>query len=224
MLEFSALLRYLHGMPTGSAPLRPRRRDFQSISRRILDAARQIMAERGPEALVVSEVAQRAGINRSTAYQHFRTRDELVGAVMTEIAEEISRMLVEPRPLGERIHHMAHFFVQHPEIARLTLHQLLSQNPLPRSGWETYVGEVRRLTSGSRAQPRIDAERLANVLMAIGILWPLLARTQVESERELHGATDRLIREVERLLIHGALRPEAWPDLVSDTDAEGDPT
>ena len=33
----------------------------------------------GPEALTVSSVARAAGLNRTTAYQHFRTRDELVG-------------------------------------------------------------------------------------------------------------------------------------------------
>jgi AcrR family transcriptional regulator len=33
---------------------RPRRRDFEDNRRRILDAARLILAERGPEALTVS--------------------------------------------------------------------------------------------------------------------------------------------------------------------------
>jgi len=171
------------------------------------------MAERGPESVTVSEVAHQAGLNRTTAYQHFRTRDDLVGAVIAELAGEVTKMLVEPMPIGDRIDHMARFFVDHPEITRLTLHQLLSLTPLPRQGWERYIGELRKLAASRRAQPGVDPEMLGYVLMCIGILWPLLARMEYEDEEAARAATWRLTREVKRLLLHGVLRPEKWPDL-----------
>ena len=73
-------------------PPRARRSDHQLTRRRILDAARRLMGEQGPESLTVSGVARAAQINRTTAYQHFRTRDELVGAVMAEVSREVGEL------------------------------------------------------------------------------------------------------------------------------------
>ena len=199
-----------------------RRRDYQSNRRRILAAARRLMAERGLEAITVSEVAHRAGLNRTTAYQHFRTRDELVGALLEELTDEVTGMLVEPRPLGERIDHMAAFLVEHPEIARMTIHQLLSDSPLPRQGWERYVGELRRLASGRKARAGVDAEMLAYVFASVGMLWPLLARVDYEDAEGRRRATERLTRELKRLLLHGVLRPEAWPELAQKVQRRGE--
>jgi len=199
-----------------------RRRDYRSNRRRILAAARRLMAERGLEAITVSEVAHRAGLNRTTAYQHFRTRDELVGALMEELTDEVTGMLVEPQPLGERIDHMAGFLVEHPEIARMTMHQLLSDNPLPRQGWDRYVGELRRLASGRKARSGVDAEMLAYVFACVGMLWPLLARVDYEDPEARRRATQRLARELKRLLLHGVLRPEAWPELEPRVPRRGE--
>ena len=68
-------------METASPPDRPLRSDAQESRAALLLAARELVAERGIDALTVSGVAQRAGLNRSTAYQHFRSRDELIDAV-----------------------------------------------------------------------------------------------------------------------------------------------
>ncbi len=85
------------------APAPPRRRDFEQNRARILRAALALAAERGPESLSVSEVAHRAGINRTTAYKHFRTRDALLGAVMESLAETVTDLLSAPMALDERI-------------------------------------------------------------------------------------------------------------------------
>ena len=80
-------------------PARSRRSDFEDSRRRILAAARLILAERGPEALTVSEVAHRSGLNRTTAYQHFRTRDALAAAVTAELGEELTSQFAESQPI-----------------------------------------------------------------------------------------------------------------------------
>ena len=188
---------------------RARRRDFEDSRRRILDAARLILAERGPEALTVSEVAHRAGLNRTTAYQHFRTRDALTTAVMAETADELTGMLRDPQHLWGDLDRMVPFFADHPELARLTLHQLLAESPLPESGRSSYLAWIRKIVQSPNAQPRIDAEMLSYVLMCIGILWPLIARVQYENAESARRATRRLTREIRRLLLHGVLRPEA---------------
>lgn len=204
---------------------RPRRRDFEDSRRRLLDAARVILAERGPEALTVSEVAHRAGLNRTTAYQHFRTRDALTAAVMAETADELLGMLRDPQGIWGEVERMVPFFADHPELARLTLHQLLSETPLPESGWSTYLGWIRKVVESRDAQPGIDAEMLSYALMCVGVLWPLVARAQYEDAESARRATQRLTRELRRLLLHGVLRPEAWPErsTVTDSSSKGVP-
>ena len=196
---------------------RPRRRDFEDNRRRILDAARLILAERGPEALTVSEVAHRAGLNRTTAYQHFRTRDALTTAVTAETADELMGMLREPQHLWGDLDRMVPFFADHPELARLTLHQLLSESPLPESSWSAYLAWIRKIVASRNAQPGIDAEMLSYVLMSVGILWPLFARAQYEDPASARRATRRLTRELRRLLLHGVLRPDAAPGPADST-------
>jgi AcrR family transcriptional regulator len=191
----------------------PRRRDFERNRRRILSAARRVLAERGPEALTVSEVADRAGLNRTTAYQHFRKRDALAAAVMRELADEVTGMLREPRPVWGHVDQMVSWFLVHPELARLTLHQLISEKSLPEPAWSTYRAHVRKIAHSRRAQRGVDAEMLSHLLLCVGVLWPLVARRRYDDLESARKATARFTRELRRLLIRGVMKPEAWPEL-----------
>lgn len=44
----------------------------------ILDAATQVVAERGAEAASISEIAERAGITRPIVYDHFPTKQDII--------------------------------------------------------------------------------------------------------------------------------------------------
>jgi len=185
----------------------PRRRDFERNRRRILSAARRVLAERGPEALTVSEVADRAGLNRATAYQHFRKRDALAAEVMTELADELTRMLREPAPIWGHVDQLVSWFVDHPELARLTLHRLLSEKSLPEPAWSKYREHIRKIAQSKKAQRGVDAEMLSHVLLCVGVLWPLIARRRYGNLDSARKATARLTRELRRLLSHGVLKP-----------------
>jgi AcrR family transcriptional regulator len=199
------------------APLRRERRsDYQHTRRRIVDAARRLMAERGPESLTVSEVAHAAQINRTTAYQHFRTRDELVRAVTDELIEEVGAYLARHRPIVEHIDEVAAYFVEHPELARLALHWLVSETPIPRAGMDLFLQETRKLVEGEGARADADAEMLGHLMMGVAVLWPLHARIEFEDASARRAATARLARELKRVLLYGLLRPEDWPHLVGE--------
>jgi AcrR family transcriptional regulator len=204
--------------PAPSPPRRERRSDFLRTRRRIVDAARRLMAERGPESLTVSEVAHAAQINRTTAYQHFRTRDELVRAVTEELIAEVGEYLEQQRPIVEHIDAVAGYFLERPELARLAIHWLLSASPIPREGMQLFLQETRRLVEAGGARSDADPEMLGHLLMGVAVLWPLHARVEFEDEAARRAATTRLARELKRLLLYGVLRPEQWPDLVGDVE------
>lgn len=200
-------------------PRRERRSDYLATRGRIVAAARRQMAERGPESLTVSAVAHAAGINRTTAYQHFRTRDELARAVTEELIAEVAARLERCRPIVEHIDEIASYFLEHPELARLALHWLLSDSPLPRAGRELFVHETRKLVAGGGARGDADPEMLGHLMMGVAVLWPLHARIEFEDEAARQAATARLARELKRVLLYGLLRPEEWPRLVAEVGA-----
>jgi AcrR family transcriptional regulator len=195
---------------------RERRSDFLDTRRRIVEAARRLMAERGPESLTVSAVAHAAAINRTTAYQHFRTRDELVRAVTEELMAEVAAFLASQRPIVEHIDEVAAYFFEHPELARLALHWLLTDSPIPRAGMQLFVQETRGLVEGGGARGDADAEMLGHLMMSVAVLWPLSARIEFEDAEARRAATARLARELKRVLLYGVLRPESWPALAAE--------
>lgn len=191
---------------------RSRRSDHDDSRRRLLAAARLVLAERGPESLTVSEVAHRAGLNRSTAYQHFRSREELSSAVATELGEELTRKLSESQPLWANLDDLLLYFVEQPELPRLVLQHLLSENRIPDTSWSNLLGVIERYAPGQNSKAGADAEMLGYVLSCVGILWPVIARAQYEDAAASREATSRMTRELKRLLLRGLLPPEAWPD------------
>jgi AcrR family transcriptional regulator len=52
--------------------------------RTLLDAGRAIVAEEGPDALTLSALARRVGRSRASLYEYFRSRDDLVAAMLED--------------------------------------------------------------------------------------------------------------------------------------------
>jgi AcrR family transcriptional regulator len=180
----------------------------------ILAAAQAMMAEHGPHALTVSDVARRAGVNRGTAYQHFLAREELVTAVIDRLGRKTKTILdaTAPPTLNERIDATVAYFVAHPELVRLSLFRLLAGIPHPtKELWRDYVGRIRRLAASPESRDGIDGEMLAVILLGATLLWSL----HVQSGAASAAANGRYLRELKRLMLYGVVRPERHADLVA---------
>ena len=189
--------------PTGDVS--QRRRDPRGTYRAILDAALTIMAERGPQGLSVSEAAHRAGVNRTTAHQYFRTRERLVGAVMGWLSQELSRIVESEMPLGERIDQVLELYSRRPEIARLWLFRMLTRTERGEDPASLrFRQRVEELAPSDRERPEIDPEVLACVVLGGSLLWSLLSSRGPAGEAGPREATVRFGRELKRLLALGA--------------------
>jgi AcrR family transcriptional regulator len=62
---------------------RPLRADAERNRRRLLDAARVLLAERGLD-VSMDDIARAAGVGVGTAYRRFRNRDEIIDALFDE--------------------------------------------------------------------------------------------------------------------------------------------
>ncbi|MCE7795441.1 TetR family transcriptional regulator [Sphingobium sufflavum] len=171
---------------------RPARSRRDSTREAILEAAHNLLARDGPEGLSLSEVARLAGVNRGTAYQHFRTRDRLIFATGRWMAEKLHHAAFAGRPpsaaaLGDRgmaslAGRLVGFAMERPELCRAWMLQLLSTpDPSQDLFWRDYRTAIAALgTDGQKAgmERPMDPEVAAVAMLAGAFLWPTWAQSR----------------------------------------------
>ena len=202
-----------------------RSRDPEGTREAILQAAREVLAQDGKEGVSVAQVAQRAGVNRGTAYQHFQTREQLIEATAAWASEQLFQAVfgdpevARQRPVGTVsveavMEHLAGFAMENPEIGRVWLFELLtSRRPADDPFWQQFVSSLERFAKTELAQPGVDVEVLSVLVIAGSFLWPVWARAHVRTVKERQQMAKRFSRELLRLSLHGTLRPEKYPGL-----------
>jgi AcrR family transcriptional regulator len=202
-----------------------RQRNPERTREAILEAAREVLAQDGQEGLSVAQVAQRAGVNRGTAYQHFQTREQLIEATAAWVSDKLYRAVfgdparAHDRPVKavdiEAVNeHLAAFAMENPELGRIWLFEVLrSSRPSSDPFWRQYATAFERFAKTDLAQPGMDVEVLAVLFLGGHFLWPVWARAHARTAKEREQMVERFIREVLRLTLRGTLRPEKFPDL-----------
>jgi len=84
-----------HGDPGGHGRRGPGRPRDERVDRAILAEALALLAEVGPTALSVEEVASRAGVGKTTIYRRFATKDDLLVAALASLNESLPTLGVE---------------------------------------------------------------------------------------------------------------------------------
>ena len=74
------------------------RSDVERNHRALLDAARELLSERPDVPLY--EIARRAGVGQATLYRHFSDRMAIVGAIATEVLDEVEAEAATSAPEG----------------------------------------------------------------------------------------------------------------------------
>jgi AcrR family transcriptional regulator len=75
------------------AELTPRERRYQKTKQAILQAARDIINEKGADGLSLREIANRIDYSPSSLYEYFTSKDEIIAAVCVEGFEQLSNYL-----------------------------------------------------------------------------------------------------------------------------------
>jgi AcrR family transcriptional regulator len=203
----------------------PKKRDPERTREAILEAAREVLAQDGKEGLSVAQVAQRAGVNRGTAYQHFQTREQLIEATAAWVSDQLFRSVfgdpvntrkqaVEAIDVELVNKHLATFAMENPALGRIWLFEVLSsRRPANDPFWRLYESSFERFAKTELAQPGIDVEVLSVLFIAGSFIWPVWARAHARSAKERQQMAERFHREILRLTLHGTLRPERFQDL-----------
>lgn len=202
-----------------------RKRDPEGTREAILEAACEILAQEGKEGLSVAQVAQRAGVNRGTAYQHFQTREQLIEAATAWVSANLYRAVFGDPEVASRqpvesvnalalTEHIVEFAMENPELGRAWLFELLSsQRPASDQFWRQYETNFEKYAKTEFAQPGIDAEVASIITLTASFLWPVWVCAHARSAKEREQMAKRFTRELLRFSLHGTMRPEKYPEL-----------
>ncbi|WP_340589067.1 TetR/AcrR family transcriptional regulator [Erythrobacter alti] len=209
-----------------------RARDPEATRADILEAALTLLSQDGPDALSLSAVAVKAGVNRGTAYQHFETREKLVADTLQEVSDRMFRAVFgDPATIGERdvekvdmvatTERLARFAMDNTDLCRIWLLQLLNlPDPSTDPFWREYVGSIGRFAETPLAEDGIDVEVWSVISLAGNFLWPLWARSHSHDETERGILAERFVREMLRLSVHGSLNEGKVPDVLNRISGE----
>lgn len=83
-------------MSTGAEwKARPEGAEYAATRQRLVDAAEEVVRDRGVSALRLESVADAAGLHRSSVYRYFDSKEELVTAVVVQASLRVGRHVID---------------------------------------------------------------------------------------------------------------------------------
>jgi AcrR family transcriptional regulator len=162
----------------------PQNRRSRRTRAALLDAAWELIEERGAEHATITAVADRAGVSRRAVYLHFSSRAELLLALHAHVDEQLDLgasvrpVLEAPDAVTALEEFIAHLVRYHPRIMNIDLALLRARHDDPDVAELLGQGK-QQWHEGCRAiaQRLADEGRLAEpwtVVEAADLLWNLM--------------------------------------------------
>jgi len=194
---------------------------------RILTVAETLFAEHGFDAVSMNAIAEAAGVSKSNVFHHFTCKNDLYIAVLRNACRDATQHLDdlgnEQEALAARLPQFARAhldnLLDHAQVARLMLRELLSDNP--RHGQELaekvygekfsrFVAILRAGQQAGELRADIDPAMVATVLLGANVFF-------FESREVLRHFPDvtftqqpeRYSTMLAELLLHGILPPDS---------------
>ncbi|MFH1615784.1 MAG: TetR/AcrR family transcriptional regulator [Planctomycetota bacterium] len=112
-----------------------KKRSSEKSRKRLLEAAIDVFARRGPDAATVDEICGKAGLNKRMLYHYFGSKESLYQQALHQMYQHLltldiplSSMMLPAEKLIEKIvlrHHQ--FLKEHPDFVRLICYENLNQ-------------------------------------------------------------------------------------------------
>lgn len=184
---------------------RRRNRNFDQTHYLLIAKAVELIGDHGADALSISMLARHSGINRSTVYYHFESREALIEAVRAWSSERIAEGFRSVRGRDGEIDALVRFLLSNVEITKLWIDEFITPGKIA-DRVETWDGFVAGLDAGSAGtsaagigQAPIDAELAATILVVSTIIASRVYRHSVRPDLPLSEAIERLDVELDRL-------------------------
>ena len=108
---------------------------------RILDVAREMIADGGYHATTTAALAARAGISEGTIYRHFKSKEDILVRILEDLNDNYSRFLLElrsktdggPGTIEVMVEEHSRFVEQHVDAMRIVLSSYAHLDPSKQS-------------------------------------------------------------------------------------------
>jgi AcrR family transcriptional regulator len=146
----------------------------------LLGATAECVARYGIRKTTMVDVASKSGVAKATLYNHFRTKDDVLAAVVEQqVADLVGACVTTASSSGlvDALVHVAHTLGEHPALRKAAEgeQQLLAPLMVPTSsrGWQlAREGVAAVLTAGNAPSGPADVETVLRWCVS-QVLWPL---------------------------------------------------
>lgn len=177
----------------------------------ILQAARDVFAERGFDDASIDEIADRVGIGKGTVYLHFPSKIDILAALMQQMASEVSQRSRERMTPNDdalaKLRVVMHVLVEHHFSHRPIMQVCAAEAPhflgntrqrVPGQALRDLIGGlIEEGKTEGLIDPRIDTA------VATKALPHLIFATAYEPEPKTKQSKQRVLDFVEQMYFHG---------------------
>jgi AcrR family transcriptional regulator len=159
---------------------------------RILQVALELIADRGYAATSTREIAERLGFTKAALYYHFRTKDDLLAALVAPVLGELEALIAEACADGSQdaCRHLVVGYVdlvgRHADLIRV-----LASDPSVKesAGLHTAMPLFRRLVPLLAGTASPDGSQRARVRAALAAVHGALVPAQPDDDPEMLRST-----------------------------------
>lgn len=166
-----------------------RNRNFAETHRQLIERAVSLIGSDGVDVLSVSSLARDAGMNRSTVYYHFESREALLLAIKEWVGMRLSEAMLGIGDPAARLERSLEFALGHPAVVHLWVMDLIEDGPIEEKlpFWGVLVDAFQRgqglMEPGAEARmPRADAEVLALALLSTVLMGTRVYKAAVRPQ------------------------------------------
>ena len=189
-------------MPKSRSDQRKRNRGFEETHQVLIDTAVRMLSDKGLEALSVSALAREAGLNRTTVYYHFPSREAMIGAVKDWSSQQIAKGMEVTSPRLDRMTGISAFVLANPELIKLWIDDFIAPGDVrqryPR--WDELVKGLTKNYAASHPGEPFDAEVHAAMMLAAALIGPRIFHHSIAPDEDPARITERFVAEQRRQL------------------------
>jgi AcrR family transcriptional regulator len=178
----------------------------QDRRKRVIDAAFELGAERGYEAVQMRDVAATANVALATIYRYFSSKDHLLAAAMTDWTARLQSRVAQSPPRGDTaadklvdvLHRGCHALQRQPKLGMALVRALSSSD----AGVRQSSLEVQRQigSMGDEILADLDPQTRADILAVLGHVWYSTPVAWANGRTDFSFVTHELERAVRALV------------------------
>jgi|SRR5215831_552894 len=180
---------------------------YEDTHQEMIETAVRLISKKGMHAVSIAALARETGINRTTVYYHFKSREELIEAVKAWSSEQLSKAFSADRPQKDRIDYITRFVLENPELIKLWIEDLLAPGDIRHRypHWDDLVTGIQAVAREQEGDDAIDAEVYSVILITSAIIGPRVFKNSVSVGADTETIVRRFRSERQRLLKHAGL-------------------